>query len=74
METRDKELCEKLVKENDEFKEVYIAHQGYKKQLLKIEKKGFLSTEDELEKKRLKKLKLATKDKLERFLAKCRGL
>lgn len=74
METMDKDLCEKLVKENEEFKDVYNAHQGYKKQLQKIAKKGFLSTEDEQEKKRLKKLKLAAKDKIENFLAKCRKL
>lgn len=72
MEVRDKDLCEKLLKENPEFKELYGAHQGYKKQLLKMEKKGYLSYEEELERKRLKKLKLAAKDKLESFLARCR--
>lgn len=72
MEVRDKDLCEKLLKENTEFKQIYTAHHDYKKQLLKMEKKGHLSNEEELERKRLKKLKLAAKDKLENFLARCR--
>jgi uncharacterized protein YdcH (DUF465 family) len=72
MEQRDRELCEKLSGENEEFREICLSHQEYKRQLTKLEKKGFLSSEEEVEKKRLKKLKLAAKDRMEQFLAKSR--
>lgn len=72
MEERDRELCEKLSSKNKELREICIAHQEYERQLQKFEKKGFLSAVEELEKKRLKKLKLAAKDKIETFLSKSR--
>jgi uncharacterized protein YdcH (DUF465 family) len=72
MEDRDRELCEKLAKENEELKQICTAHQEYERQLKKIEKKGYLSSAEEAEKKRLKKLKLAAKDRIERFLAESR--
>jgi uncharacterized protein YdcH (DUF465 family) len=72
MEDRDKELCEKLAKENEELREICTAHQEYERLLKKIEKKGYLSSAEEVEKKRLKKLKLSAKDKIESFLEKSR--
>jgi uncharacterized protein YdcH (DUF465 family) len=72
MDDRDKELCAKLARENEELKQICTKHQEYERQLSKMEKKGYLSSEDEIERKRLKKLKLAAKDKIETFLSKSR--
>ena len=72
MDEKDKGLCEKLAGENEEFKRVYDNHQELEKQIAAMEKKGVHSAEDELEEKRIKKLKLAAKDKIEKMLSECR--
>jgi uncharacterized protein YdcH (DUF465 family) len=69
MEDRDKELCAKLSEENEELKEACRVHQEYERRLQEFEKKGLLNSTEELEKKRIKKLKLAVKDKIESFLS-----
>ena len=63
------ELVEKLLEENEEFRKAYEEHKKYKLRVAELEKKGILNAEEELEEKRLKKLKLALKDKMERMLA-----
>ena len=68
MEPNNKEVMERILEENEEFKRAYDAHQTYGTKLAEFESKRFLSNEDEYEKKRLKKLKLAEKDKMERIL------
>ncbi len=69
MDERDKELCAKLSEENEELREACRKHQEYERSLQAFEKKGLLNSTDELEKKRIKKLKLAAKDKIESFLS-----
>ena len=58
---------EEFAVENEDFKKVFEAHRGYKKQVDEIEKKHLLSAQDEVEIKRLKKLKLALKDEMEKI-------
>ncbi len=62
-------MAEKLLKENKEFRDAYIAHLEFKKKVEKMERKPFLSHREDLERKRLKKLKLALKDKMEKIMA-----
>lgn len=60
----EKELKELLLKENDEFRKAFQEHQKYEKKLEKFKKKSFLTEEERLEEKELKKKKLALKDRM----------
>jgi uncharacterized protein YdcH (DUF465 family) len=60
----EKELKELLVKEDEEFKEVYERHQQCEKELDQLEKKDFLTDLDRLKVRELKKKKLSLKDKM----------
>ncbi len=62
------ELVERLLEENEAFKKAYNEHKGYKQRVCELEKKGILNSEERLEEKRLKKLKLALKDDMEKML------
>lgn len=72
MDEKDKGLCDKLAEENDDFRKLYEEHHDLKKLVCKMDKKGIHSAEDEAEEKRVKRLKLAVKDKLEKMLAESR--
>ena len=60
----EKELKELLTKESEEFRKVCELHQKYEKELEKISKKGFLTEDEKLGEKELKKKKLILKDKM----------
>jgi uncharacterized protein YdcH (DUF465 family) len=60
----EKELKELLIKENEEFKEVYERHQKCEKELDQLKKKDFQTDQDRLKERELKKKKLALKDKM----------
>jgi uncharacterized protein YdcH (DUF465 family) len=72
MATKEEELVERLMRENEEFSKAKQAHSQLAKQLDELEKKPFLSPQDEIEIKILKKKKLALKDQMERILVKYR--
>ena len=72
MDKKEKELVGRLLKENEEFRNVYTQHREYTKKVEKMEKKAVLTGEDEIEKKRLKKLKLAMKDMIEKIISEAR--
>lgn len=66
----EKELKEKLIKENEEFRKVYQLHQQCEEQLESLRKKTYFSDEQKLEEKQLKKRKLALKDKMYHLMSK----
>jgi len=68
MTTKEEALIEKLVRENEEFSKVKQAHSHLKKQLEELENKPFLTPQDEMEIKIIKKKKLALKDQMEKIL------
>ena len=68
MTTKEEALIEKLVRENEEFSKVKQAHFQLAKQLEELEKKPFLTPQDEVEIKIIKKKKLALKDQMEKIL------
>ena len=72
MTTKDEELVERLMKENEEFSKTKQAHSQLAKQLEELEEKSFLSPQDEMEIRILKKKKLALKDQMEKILVKYR--
>ncbi len=64
MESRDEELVKQLLNHDDELRALYAEHQEFKHQLEAFRDKIHLSVEEEIEKKRIQKLKLASKDKM----------
>ena len=72
MGTKEEELIEKVTKENEEFLKVKQIHTQLAKQLEDLERKTYLTPQDEMEIKILKKKKLAAKDQMEKILMKYR--
>ena len=68
MTTKEEVLIERLMRENEEFSKVKQAHAQLAKQLDELEKKPFLTPQDEVEIKIIKKKKLALKDQMEKIL------
>ncbi|MDR2946571.1 MAG: YdcH family protein [Candidatus Adiutrix sp.] len=68
MESQEKELIAKLVPNNPELSALVDEHKAYKTQLEDLARRPYLSPEDDLERKKLQKAKLAIKDKIHRIL------
>ena len=68
MTNKEDILIERLMGENEEFSKVKQAHTQLAKQLEELEKKPFVTPQDEVEIKILKKKKLAAKDEMEKIL------
>jgi uncharacterized protein YdcH (DUF465 family) len=60
----DDDIVSKLLEENLEFRKIKELHNEYERKLEDINKKHYLSDNEKVEKKNLKKKKLAAKDKL----------
>jgi uncharacterized protein YdcH (DUF465 family) len=60
----EKELKELLIKESEEFKNVYERHQQCEKELEQLKNKDFHTDQDRLIERELKKRKLALKDRM----------
>jgi uncharacterized protein YdcH (DUF465 family) len=72
MGTGDADLIETLTRENEEFKKAREQHGQHAKNLDDLEKKPYLTPQDEVEIKILKKKKLACKDQMEKILTQYR--
>ena len=70
MQQYDESLVKQLFEENPRFRRLYEEHQILERDLERLTAKDYLSTEDELEKKRVQKLKLAGKDEMEHIYRK----
>lgn len=69
---KEMEIVERLLEGDEEFKRLYFEHRKLDDTVKEIEKKGTLSIDEELEVKRLKKMKLALKDKMEEKIRRIR--
>lgn len=61
-------LREQLAQQNPEFRELLDEHQSRERRLAELSAKGWLTSDEELEEKRLKKEKLRIKDRMEAHL------
>jgi uncharacterized protein YdcH (DUF465 family) len=69
METNDEALIAKLIDDDPELKRLVEEHRDYENRLDEMNRRPYLSTEEDLERKRLRKAKLAGKDKIEFILS-----
>ncbi len=72
MERQDLELIEKLADKDPELKKFWEEHNEFERQLEEFNRRPYLTTAETMERKRLQKLKLAGRDKMEQILAKYR--
>lgn len=73
MEEHDLHLIEELSPQNEELASLWREHLGIEKTLAELDKRLYLSGEEQMERKRLQKLKLAGRDRIEAILAQHRG-
>jgi len=69
MDKREEEAILSLLGQVPELESLYSEHADLKKQLDRLNHKHYLTPEEELEKKRIQKLKLAGKDRMMAILA-----
>ena len=72
MEREDLELIEQLTDKDPELKKFWDDHLEYERQLEGFNRRPYLTAAETLERKRLQKLKLAGRDRMEQILAKYR--
>lgn len=60
----DEEIRELLGRENEEFKKLDEEHKSLKSLLAEMDRKVYLSADEEMERKKLQKLKLSKKDRM----------
>lgn len=68
MERREEELIQRHIVHDPQLAQLYREHLELKHQLVAFRNKLYLTTEEELEKKRIQKLKLASKDRMMELL------
>lgn len=68
MEQYDQTLIQQLCEGNPRFRMLYEEHLLLEKELVTINQKHYLSPEEEIEKRKVQKLKLAGRDEMERIL------
>lgn len=72
MERREEDFIISLLDKDPQLRKYYEEHQELEKKLLGYQHKAYLTPEEEIEKKKLQKLKLVGKDKIMEILGKYR--
>jgi len=73
MEKKDEELIQSLLEREPDLRRYYEEHVDLERRLAVYQQKLHLTTEEEVEKKRLQKLKLAGKDRIMEILSRYRS-
>src|SRR6266849_1480789 len=68
MEHREEELIRQHLTHDEDLQSLYSEHQELKRKLEVCRSKHYLTTEEEIEEKRIQKLKLASKDRMREIL------
>jgi len=72
MEERDLELIRRIIDQEPELRQRLAEHEEFERRLEEFNRRPYLTSEETMEKKRLQKLKLAGRDRIEQILAKYR--
>ena len=65
----NQEILERAINENPEFKKLFDEHTELKNKVDGLNKLKFLNPEQEIEKKKIQKLKLKNKDLMEKIIS-----
>jgi uncharacterized protein YdcH (DUF465 family) len=66
---KDEELMQRLLEEDEEFRQLKEEHNWFHRKVEDLGKKSFLTPEERVKREELKKRKLALKDKMEEIMA-----
>jgi uncharacterized protein YdcH (DUF465 family) len=72
MEKRDEELIAQWLDQDPELQRYLEQHRELERQLEEFNRRPYLTAQESMERKRLQKMKLAGRDKIEQILAKYR--
>jgi uncharacterized protein len=72
MEHREEELIRQHLDDDRELRALFEEHQALKRKLEEYRSKHYLTSEEELEEKRIHKLKLVSKDRMMQILSRYR--
>jgi uncharacterized protein YdcH (DUF465 family) len=61
---KEEVVVKKLCEENEEFKKLFNEHADLEGKLAEIDRKHYIGAEEEMERKKLQKVKLAGKDRM----------
>lgn len=64
MEHREEELIRQHLDHDDELRTLFEEHESLKRKLQEYRSKAYLTNQEEIEEKRIQKLKLASKDRM----------
>ena len=73
MEKRDLELIQKYTSSDPELKRYVEQHEEFEHKLEEFNRRLYLTPQEELERKRIQKLKLAGRDRIEAILSRYRA-
>ncbi|MFP3867256.1 MAG: hypothetical protein ACLFUU_03725 [Desulfobacteraceae bacterium] len=73
MEKRDEELIARWIDQDPELKHLVWEHREFERQLEDLNRRFYLTPEESINRKRIQKLKLAGRDRIEQLLAKYRA-
>ncbi len=73
MEKADAELVARWIDKDPELKRRVEDHQDFERQLEEFNRRPYLTAEETVERRRLQKLKLAGRDRIEQILAQYRA-
>ncbi|MBM4333930.1 MAG: DUF465 domain-containing protein [Thermodesulfobacteriota bacterium] len=73
MEKRDWELVQKYISSDPELKRYIDEHEEFERKLGEMNRLLYLTPEEEVERKKIQKLKLAGRDRIEAILAQYRS-
>ncbi len=68
MDKRDEPIIKILLRESEEFRREMEAHQRYERILEEFNRRPHLTPDEEMERKKIQKLKLAGKDRMARMI------
>jgi len=72
MDDKDRALIERLLDRDEALRQHWSEHLEFERRLEELNRRVYLSPAEEMERKRLQKLKLAGRDEIERILARYR--